>query len=105
MPATQRGHARRLQSGKWQLRYYGADGNRKTGGTFPTKTAALDYYRETIAPWLNGGVKPNRDLTLQERAEIDALEAELGPAHADRRVRRRHRAAAAGVDSAGTPPR
>ena len=24
MPATQRGHARRLPSGKWQLRYYDA---------------------------------------------------------------------------------
>jgi integrase len=46
MPATQRGHARRLPSGKWQLRYYDADGKRRSGGVFPTKSAALDHYRD-----------------------------------------------------------
>ena len=33
MPTIQRGHARKLPSGKWQLRYYDADGARHTGGT------------------------------------------------------------------------
>jgi hypothetical protein len=50
MPATQRGHARRLPSGKWQLRYYDAEGERKTGGSFPSKTAALDHFRDVIEP-------------------------------------------------------
>jgi integrase len=63
MPATQRGHARRLPSGKWQLRYYDAVGNRKTGGAFPSKTAALDHYRDVIAPRLHDE-GPNRDLTF-----------------------------------------
>jgi integrase len=65
MPATQRGHARRLPSGKWQLRYYDIDGNRQTGGAFPSKTAALDHYRDTIEPRLNGP-EPTRDLTLRQ---------------------------------------
>jgi integrase len=65
MPATQRGHARRLPSGLWQLRYYDADGQRHNGGTFPTKTAALHHYRDQVAPRLNGP-SPTRDLTLSE---------------------------------------
>src|SRR5262245_28245154 len=58
MPATQRGHARRLPSGKWQLRYYDADGNRKTGGVFTSKSAALQHYRDAIEPELNEGGGP-----------------------------------------------
>jgi integrase len=54
MPATQRGHARRLPSSKWQLRYYDTDGERQTGGTFPSKSAALDHYRDVIEP--RGGI-------------------------------------------------
>lgn len=68
MPATQRGHARRLPSGKWQLRYYDAEGNRKTGGSFKTKTEALDHYRNVVAPRLNG-TAPTRDATLREFVE------------------------------------
>jgi site-specific recombinase XerD len=64
MPATQRGHARKLPSGKWQLRYYDADGNRRTGGSFPTKTAALDHYRHAIEPALNGVAVTQPDVTL-----------------------------------------
>ncbi len=53
MPAIQRGHARKLLSGKWQLRYYDADGARHTGGTFPSKSAAMQHYRGSIEPRLN----------------------------------------------------
>jgi integrase len=66
MPATQRGHARRLPSGKWQLRYYDVEGERKTGGVFPSKTAALDHYRDVIESQLRG---ETRELTLAELAE------------------------------------
>jgi integrase len=57
-----------LPSGKWQLRYYDADGSRKTGGSFKTKTEALDHYRNVIAPRLSGAA-PTRDLTLREFVE------------------------------------
>lgn len=70
MPATQRGHARRLPSGQWQLRYYDAEGNRKTGGAFPSKTAALDYYRDVIEPRLNGEPEPLAELTLGEFVDL-----------------------------------
>jgi integrase len=69
MPATQRGHARRLPSGKWQLRYYDMDGARRTGGSFPSKTAALDHYRQVIEPRL-GGVEPVVEQTLSEFVEV-----------------------------------
>jgi hypothetical protein len=46
MPPLQRGHARKLPSGRWQLRYYDADGKRLTGGAFPTRSAALTHYRD-----------------------------------------------------------
>jgi integrase len=58
MPAIQRGHARRLPSGKWQLRYYDAGGNRKTGGTFKSKTAAMQHYRDQVEPQLGGDTGP-----------------------------------------------
>lgn len=63
MPALQRGSARRLPSGKWQLRYYDHSGNRQTGGVFGSKTAALAHYREVIEPELNG--EPEPELTLR----------------------------------------
>jgi integrase len=67
MPATQRGHARRLPSGKWQLRYYDEHGRRRTGGAFPSKSAALAYYRDTIEPQLRGEI---RELTLAEFVKL-----------------------------------
>jgi integrase len=72
MPATQRGHARRLPSGKWQLRYYDAEGNRKTGGVFTSKTTALDHYRDVIVPRLNGDPEEEEplELTLAELVEV-----------------------------------
>ena len=54
MPPIQRGHVRKLPSGRWQLRYYDDDGERQTGGTFATKTAAFAHYRDVIEPRLDG---------------------------------------------------
>ena len=58
MPAVQRGHARRLPSGKWQLRYYDEDGERRTGGSFPSKSAALAHYRDVDRAALRGEPAP-----------------------------------------------
>ena len=69
MPAIQRGHARKLPSGKWQLRYYEPDGARKTCGTFPSKSAAMQHYRDAIEPRLNG-TEPIPELTLSEHVEL-----------------------------------
>jgi integrase len=69
MPAIQRGHARKLPSGKWQLRYYDVDGTRKTGGAFPSKSAAMQHYRDAIEPRLNGA-EPVPELTLSELVEL-----------------------------------
>jgi integrase len=68
MPAIQRGHARKLPSGRWQLRYY-ADGERQTGGTFPSKSAAMTHYRDVIEPRLNGA-EPVPELTLAELVDL-----------------------------------
>jgi integrase len=70
MPATQRGHARKLPSGKWQLRYYDADGARRTGGAFQSKSAALAHYRNVIEPGLSGEPKPPAVLTLSGLVEL-----------------------------------
>ena len=69
MPAIQRGHARKLPSGKWQLRYYDANGNRKTGGTFPSKSSAMQHFRTAIEPHLNG-TEPVLEFTLSELVEL-----------------------------------
>ena len=70
MPATQRGQARRLPSGRWQLRYYDGDGERRNGGTFPSKTSALDHYRTVIEPRLCGQPEPRPKLTFAELADV-----------------------------------
>jgi integrase len=70
MPPVQRGHARRLPSGRWQLRYYDQDGERRTGGAFATKSAALSHYRTVIEPRLNGEPEPEPELTLRELADL-----------------------------------
>ena len=55
MPAEQRGHVRRLPSGRWQLRYYDESGVRRSAPmTFPTKSKALAYFRSEIEPRLRG---------------------------------------------------
>jgi integrase len=66
MPATQRGSVRRLASGRYQLRYYDAEGKRHTGGSFPTRSAAFDYFRNMIEPRLRGETP---QLTLRELAD------------------------------------
>jgi integrase len=63
MPADQRGSARKLPSGKWQLRWYDREGKRCSGGAFKTKSEALAHYRNAIEPALNGRPVARRDLT------------------------------------------
>ena len=73
MPAEQRGSARRLPSGLWQLRYFvGEDKQRKrrSGGVFKTETQALRHYRDVIEPELNGRPVPRRDLTYSGLVEL-----------------------------------
>jgi integrase len=67
MPALQRGHARRLPSGRWQLRYRDKNGDYHSGGVFKSKTAALDHYRDVIEPRLLG---TKSELTLAELVEL-----------------------------------
>lgn len=69
MPAEARGHVRKLPSGRWQLRYYDRDGGHRSGGAFPSKTEALNHYRDVIEPELNGRVV-RRDLTLEELSDV-----------------------------------
>lgn len=66
MPATQRGHARKLPSGRWQLRYRDKAGDYHSAGVFKTKTAALDHYRDAIEPRLRGEPEAPPELTLAE---------------------------------------
>lgn len=66
MPQTQRGQAYKLNSGKWGLRYYDAQGNRRRKSPFPSKSAALAHYRDLIEPRLLGQPTEQSDLTLGE---------------------------------------
>jgi hypothetical protein len=42
MPPLQRGSVRKLGSGRYQLRYYDREGERHTGGSFATRSAAFE---------------------------------------------------------------
>ena len=64
MPATQRGQAYRLGPNRWGLRWYDANGKRHRKSPFPSKTAALDHYRNVIEPELRGDPTPMPELTL-----------------------------------------
>jgi integrase len=66
MPATQRGQAYRLGPNRWGLRYYDATGRRRRKSPFPSKSAALTYYRDVVEPELRGEVAPAPELTLSE---------------------------------------
>jgi integrase len=66
MPQTQRGQAYKLASGKWGLRYYDEQGNRRRKSPFPSKSAALTHYRNIIEPQLRGEPAPRPELTLSE---------------------------------------
>lgn len=60
MPATQRGQAYPLASGKWGLRYYDRDGVRQRLSPFPSGEAALQHYDLVIEPQLLANVAPLR---------------------------------------------
>jgi integrase len=66
MPPTQRGQAYRLAPGKWGLRYYDNAGERRRKSPFPTKSAALQHYRDHIEPVLRGEPAPTPELTLND---------------------------------------
>lgn len=66
MPSTQRGQAYKLGSGRWGLRYYNAHGVRQRKSPFPSKSAALTYYRNVAEPVLRGEPAPKPELTFTE---------------------------------------
>jgi integrase len=67
MPAIQRGQPYKLKSGKgWGLRFYDEDGVRRRKSPFPSKSAAVDHYRDVIEPRLRGESVPAPELTLDE---------------------------------------
>ena len=65
MPPIQRGHVRRLPSGKYQLRYYDASGSRRAGGVFASRSAAFEHYRNAVEPRLRGDEPAMPELTLR----------------------------------------
>src|SRR5215211_6672856 len=77
MPATQRGHARKLPSGKWQLRYRDNDGAYHAGGVHKSKTAALDHYGDVTLHELEGmsGDLADFRATLPPRFAHDVMRA------------------------------
>lgn len=66
MPPTQRGQAYQLGPKRWGLRYYDAAGKRHRKSPFPSKSAALTYYRDVIEPQLRGEPVRMPELTLAE---------------------------------------
>jgi len=66
MPPIQRGQAYRLGPNKWGLRYYDAAGERRRKSPFPSKSAALQHYRDVIEPQLRGEPAARAELTLAE---------------------------------------
>ncbi len=69
MPAEQRGHVRRLESGRYQLRFY-EGGRRRSGGVHASKSAAYQHYRNVIEPMLRGEPAAPPMLTLAELADV-----------------------------------
>lgn len=70
MPSTQTGQPYRLGPNRWGIRYYDRDGVRRRKSPFPSKPAALRYYRETIEPQIRGEAPPPAELTLSELVEL-----------------------------------
>jgi hypothetical protein len=64
MPATQRGQAYRLRPNRWGLRWRDLNGERHRKSPFPSKSAALAYYREHIEPERRGEAPPMPEMTL-----------------------------------------
>jgi integrase len=70
MPAEQRGQPYRLGRGRWGLRYYDRDNvRRRTKEKFPSRTAALNHYRDVVEPMLRGE-RPKIDHTLATFAPV-----------------------------------
>ena len=102
MPAIQRGQAYRLgpKAGAALLR---RRRRRQRKSPFPSKRAALAYYRDVIEPELRGEPAPMPELTLSElvplylerhAATVDRARSHAARASAPRRARVRRRAAA-----------
>jgi len=70
MPQVQRGSAYKIAGGLWGLRYYDATGTRRRKSPFPSKSAALRYYRDLIEPGLSGGVVTAPSMTLAAFAPV-----------------------------------
>jgi hypothetical protein len=70
VPSTQRGQAYKLSSGRWGLRYYDAHGVRRRKTPFPSKSAALAYYRDVIEPALRGEPVAKREVTFAEFVDV-----------------------------------
>ena len=60
----------RPASGRWGLRYYDIAGVRHRKSPFPSKSAALTYYRDVIEPGLRGDTPAAPELTLSELVEL-----------------------------------
>ena len=58
MPPLQRGQAYRLGPNRWGLRYYDAASRRQRKSPFPSKSAALAYYRDVIEPDFGARPRP-----------------------------------------------
>ena len=69
MPARQRGSTYRLADGRWGLRYYEHGRKKRRISGFPTRTAALDHFRDVIEPRLRGEKTSLPDLTFAELAD------------------------------------
>src|SRR5512138_640916 len=70
MPATQRGHAYRLGPRRWGIRWRDGEGKHPRKSPFPSKSAALAYFRDVIEPQLRGEPAAAPDLTLAELIEL-----------------------------------
>jgi integrase len=70
MPATQRGQAYRLGPHRWGLRWYDANGKRHRKSPFPSRSAALAYFRDVIEPELRGDPAPVPEITLAELVPV-----------------------------------
>jgi integrase len=89
MPALQRGQAYRLNGGRWGLRYYDNDGKRQRVSPFPSKSAALQHFRDVIEPGRGSGATPT-PLTFAELVEVYiARHAQLRSASTIRTLRHR----------------
>lgn len=70
MPPMATGQPYRLAPNRWGLRYRDADGVRRRQSPFPSKSAALRWYRDVIEPQLRGEPAPMPELTLSALVEL-----------------------------------